>query len=369
MANGAFTLQGFESPEEVQARIGKAEEAAFRPTGDINSLIYQTAAQGAAGQGGALANLMGYEDPAIKKARGIQEMMRDLDPSTSKGLYEGSKRLFEAGFTAEGADIAKKALETRNAEQAAQGGRGSYFTLQDVQLPDEKGVMRTYKVPYNHRTGEYNWSGKQVISPKDPSVQRRVAAAKAGGRVSGADKAKAQIDVPKAQGDAEYLKKSLDELVTHPGFKESVGLGYGFVSKFAPASDAAGWQARMKQIEGKKFMDAYQSLKGGGQITEIEGVKATEAASRMKAATSEEEFISAVNDYKAEIDRAVELVERRAGMSKEEVKKDQKISEARIVLDKARAAIARGADKAKVVAKLMKGFKEKGYDVNLIGGL
>ena len=368
----AFTLEGFESPEEVQARIGKAKEGAFSPKGDINSLIYQTAAQGAAQQGGAVAQALGYEDPAVKKARGIQELMKDLDPTSSKGLYEGSKLLFDAGFTAEGSAVATKALETRKAEQAAEsgkGGRGSYSTLQDVQLPDEDGVMQTYKVPFDHRLGTYNWDAKILPSPKGAPAKAAVTSAVTTAKIEAKDKATARIELPEAQGNAEYLKKALDELITHPGFKTSVGAGFSFMTKFVPTSDAAGWQARFKQIEGKKFMKAYKDLKGGGQITEIEGVKATEAESRMKAATSEEEFISAVNDFKAEIDRAVELVERRAGMTPKEVKDDQKVSEARLVIEKAQAAIARGADKSKVIAKLTKGFKKKGYDLNLIGGL
>ena len=35
--------------------------------------------------------------------------------------------------------------------------------------------------------------------------------------------------------------------------------------------------AQIKQIEGKTFLEAFKTLKGGGQITEIEGKKATEA--------------------------------------------------------------------------------------------
>ena len=65
----AFTLEGFESPEEVQARIGKAKEGAFMPKGDINSLIYQTAARGQAGIGEAVQGALGQEDPAVAKAR------------------------------------------------------------------------------------------------------------------------------------------------------------------------------------------------------------------------------------------------------------------------------------------------------------
>ena len=86
MANGAFTLQGFESPEEVQARIGKAQEASFMPQGDINAMIYKTAAQGAAGIGGALAQGLGYEDPMIAKAKSRQLILQDTDFTDPQSL-------------------------------------------------------------------------------------------------------------------------------------------------------------------------------------------------------------------------------------------------------------------------------------------
>lgn len=375
MANGAFTLQGFESPEEVQSRIGKAEEAALRPKGDINSLIYQTAARGESALGSAVQGATGYEAPEVKTARQVQEIMKGLDPSDPQSYFEGSKRLNQAGMTKEALYMADKGNElVSDRTKASKTGRGEYHRLEDMMLPtgelDKEGnpVLANYKVPFNARTGKSNMNDK-VLSPKDASIQGRVAASKATGRVKGTDVAQAQIDLPQVQGDATYMKSLLDGLVTHEGFQTSVGAGLGFATKFLPASDAAAWQARFKQIEGKKFMTAYQSLKGGGQITEIEGVKATEAASRMKAATSEEEFIEAVSDYKAEIDRAVSIAEKRSGMTKAEVKEDQKNSEANLILDQARSAIARGADKKKVIVKLIKGFKKKGYDANLIGGL
>ena len=119
MANGAFTLKGFESPEEVQARIGKVQQGALNTGGGFSGIegaIYNAAAQGQAGIGKAIQTATGYEDPAVKKAKGIQDMMKDIDSSTSAGQYEASKRLFDAGYTKEGAAVAKSALETRKVE-------------------------------------------------------------------------------------------------------------------------------------------------------------------------------------------------------------------------------------------------------------
>ena len=45
----------------------------------------------------------------------------------------------------------------------------------------------------------------------------------------------------------------------------------------------------MDQILGKTFMEAFAGLKGGGQITEIEGQKAQEAISRIGSMSQSEE--------------------------------------------------------------------------------
>ena len=118
MANGAFTLQGFESPEEVQARIGKAKQAAFAPQGDLGSLIYQTAAEGQAGMGGALASAMGYEDPAVKQAKEMQSLLKGTDMSSSESLYDTAGKLQEAGLTKQAFNVLSKGHEVRKLEQS-----------------------------------------------------------------------------------------------------------------------------------------------------------------------------------------------------------------------------------------------------------
>ena len=82
MANGAFTLKGFESPEEVQARIGKVQQGALNTGGGFSGIegaIYNAAAQGQAGIGKAIQTATGYEDPAVKKAKSRQLRMQNTD--------------------------------------------------------------------------------------------------------------------------------------------------------------------------------------------------------------------------------------------------------------------------------------------------
>lgn len=57
--------------------------------------------------------------------------------------------------------------------------------------------------------------------------------------------------------------------------------------------------ARIDQLKGKAFLEAFESLKGGGAITELEGKVATDAIARLNRAQSDTAFIAALNDLRA----------------------------------------------------------------------
>ena len=85
----------------------------------------------------------------------------------------------------------------------------------------------------------------------------------------------AQQDLPKAVATIDRGIATLEALKNSPGFDTR----YGFASiiPVIPGTDMADTQALINQIGGQAFLEAFESLKGGGQITEIEGVKATQA--------------------------------------------------------------------------------------------
>ena len=144
----------------------------------------------------------------------------------------------------------------------------------------------------------------------------RVAAAKASISVAyekklGAAKADAQTALPGKRESAAYITKVLTDLKSHPGFSDVVGVpetisGGIFKTFDAPlwGTDAAGFVGYLRQVQGQQFLDAFQQLKGGGHITEIEGIKATESRSRLTQTGQSEE------EYKAAIDELLELVQR-----------------------------------------------------------
>jgi hypothetical protein len=87
----------------------------------------------------------------------------------------------------------------------------------------------------------------------------------------------------------------------HPGFKAAVGAKgissfFGAKSEPVQGTDAADFAIMLEQIKGASFKEAVQSLRGTGQITEKEGLKATAAINRMSRAQSEGAFRQAARE-------------------------------------------------------------------------
>ena len=70
--------------------------------------------------------------------------------------------------------------------------------------------------------------------------------------------------------------------------------------------------SRFDQIKGASFLEAFESLKSGGAITEKEGSKATDAINRMSIATTEKEFVSAAMDLQDVMRKGVQNAQTRA---------------------------------------------------------
>lgn len=147
-------------------------------------------------------------------------------------------------------------------------------------------------------------------------------AAETSAKIDAEDRAKAKIGLNQAVSQAEDTLRLVDELVgsedgsikPHPGFKPAVGMS----SKFDPRNYLAGTEAtafntRLDQLKGRQFLQAFESLKGGGQITEVEGKKATDAIARMNTATTEDEFVKASRDFQGTIRGAVERAKSKVG--------------------------------------------------------
>lgn len=86
----------------------------------------------------------------------------------------------------------------------------------------------------------------------------------------------------------------------HPGLSTATGIsGKADPRNYIPGTDATNFRVLLEQMQGQTFLQAFESLKGGGQITEVEGQKATDSIARLNRVQSEEEFRAALNDLES----------------------------------------------------------------------
>ena len=156
---------------------------------------------------------------------------------------------------------------------------------------------------FNSRTGKMELVSSVKGAQNDPALQGKIAEAKGAGKTIGTAQGTAQTSLDQTLSQGDTTLKQLDDLLKHPGFSTAVGVG-NEITRFAPSgTETRNFLTRLDQLKGGQFLQAYQTLKGGGQITEVEGKKATEAIARMNATSSEVEFKQAVNDF-ADVIRA-----------------------------------------------------------------
>lgn len=156
---------------------------------------------------------------------------------------------------------------------------------------------------------------QRMMMEMDPEFQAQKAGMIAGAKAQAQDRIKYSADLPRILSQGEDLIKTIDNVLEHPGFSFSVGktAPAGTVAAIFPGTQSASFKLALEQLGGKEFLQAYESLKGSGQITEIEGQKAQNSISRMRTANTEEDFIKSANELKEIIKTGMNRAKLRAG--------------------------------------------------------
>jgi hypothetical protein len=169
---------------------------------------------------------------------------------------------------------------------------------------------------------------------RDLTLAENQAAARARGKKLAENKVEAERALPGAIATAEQTLTLIDEMIGDArvskdgkkwevpkggrdpaeGFTDYVGLGFPG-ERFLEGSDAASYERRQLQIEGKTFLEAFESLRGGGAITEVEGAKGQQAISRMNKAQSEVEYVKAARELQEVVRKGVERARTKAGVA------------------------------------------------------
>lgn len=122
---------------------------------------------------------------------------------------------------------------------------------------------------------------------------------------------KATADLPRIVDNAELALKTIEDIRNHPG--KSYGIGAAGVLPGIPGTQQRGFVNLVNQAKGQTFLEAYNTLRGGGQITEAEGTKAEQAIARLDRAQTQQDFDKALGDLEDVIYRGVARARRATG--------------------------------------------------------
>lgn len=205
------------------------------------------------------------------------------------------------------------------------------FGLAPVQGTDEKGNPILYQLSKSGRpakrvefppnftpTKPYEWrdvgTGFQaydkLTNRPGPFVPKDVAG-EAAQKEIGEARGQAVVDLPRQTDNANAALQTIAEIRNHPG--RSFGTGGTGILPGVPGTQQRDFIALVDQAKGKAFLEAFNTLKGGGAITEIEGKKATDAIARLDRTQSEVGFLKALDDLEAVIRAGLGRAQKKAG--------------------------------------------------------
>lgn len=354
------------SPEEaLAARQQQIQDNARR---DLNlTPIQQAQAQwGEFGGmlGDAVGGAMGYENPAVARAKKIQEATRGADTTSADGLLSVAAKLNSMGLYREAQMAADKSREVAKSQQELELSKAhaAYYAkdkadpkevmmLEIANDPAESPEKRKMAADWLAKNGKgspggtgrtqtlntsvgmlnfdpyskkYTYADGSDVPPEmlrmmtpignDPTNAAAVASAKAGGTEVGKAAGGAQVQLPKIENDLSTVQALGTKLFNHPGYKSLVGAGFPGM-KYLQGSAVPGAKALVDQIQGIGYLMAREELRGQGQVTEGEATAATAAFNRMNTATSEADFREAYDDFVKRVENVRNILRQKASMT------------------------------------------------------
>jgi len=106
---------------------------------------------------------------------------------------------------------------------------------------------------------------------------------------------KAVADLSRITDNANRALQTIEQIRNHPGRNQATGAITGQLPGI-PGTSGRGFVNLVEQAKGQTFLEAFNSLRGGGQITEAEGAKATQALARLDRAQTKADFDTALKD-------------------------------------------------------------------------
>lgn len=318
------------SPSAPRMNLGgPAPAATFEPDtpGTLSSALRGFAGEGGGfGILGAIGNATRNSDEAAKQRSTFDALVAGgVEPRTAELLIKQPEtyKVAEALKT----QNKKTQLTTQTAQFLA-----NKFQLDPVQaqaIAQDPELLRKYLQPGGAQgstkygtTVHFDKDGKPYVIGEDGTSKAldanllppdELARAKAGGTLTGKTVAQAKADLPRIESNAAKFLNNLEMIENDPKFNDMTGP----VDTWRPnvSGSARRFQSRIDQTMGESFLEAFGSLKGGGQITEIEGVKATQAITRLgETGMNEDDYRQAITELKTIVRNGVIRARVQAGL-------------------------------------------------------
>ena len=193
---------------------------------------------------------------------------------------------------------------------------GKDGTFKEVPPPDggdwatgiEKVDAGTKWVFINKRDGS-------IIS-EQPKDLRGAESEKAIGQAQGEAAGDAVVGLDAAIAKGEQAVGLIDQIYNDPALPSILGIVQGNIPAGTPiiggGQAGANLDAKIKQLQGQVFLEAFESLKGAGQITEIEGTKAEQAKARLQRAQDTEAYQAALAELREVIEGSMKRAKAKA---------------------------------------------------------
>lgn len=292
---------------------------------------------GAVSPAGAIGPMQLMPDTAryLEKSLGLPEGSTDTDPAAN---FEAGKAYIDQRIEARngnealalmdynwgqgnvnkwiaaGSDPNAIPTETQNFIQRVQAGRkpGESVPEGRASAAASTGVLAPGQSPYRKPTTyETSAAGQQAkidVAAANVGTQAAVDAQIRGTVMDAENAANFRKLLPQIETSLATAENVSKQLLEHPGLSDITGASAlarvpdgltarAYVNAVMAGTPAADAFALHDQLKGKVFLAAYESLKGGGQITEIEGNKAEQALARMSRAQTTDAYKQAVRDF------------------------------------------------------------------------
>ena len=273
-------------PEELTTRMMLAKEANLEP----GTPEYQTYLLT-----GKLPEQAGSNVPA-----GVQELQWRAEQA---GLVPGTPEYQSFIINGGGDPATYRALE-----------------MQAINAGLVKGTPEFQEFMATRGAGQAAYAGQSGTNAANIDSGGAAAGAIAAGKIEGENEANSAATIDADLAQADEAMALIDSVVNDPALASITGMVQGNLPPLTQGG--VDLNVKIQQLQGKAFLEAFESLKGGGAISEREGTAATAAMARLDRAQSTEEYQAALLELKDILAKGVERARVKAGKAPAPAKPD-----------------------------------------------